>query len=370
MGKSAPQAVRTYQLGTINYSAGGMQSLKLNKGALERFHILNLAATLTVTGANNTAANLALGDEWSALQKLEWVVNGSEVIRSMTGAELWNWNLMMFDAPPQITPTLGDGITANPVINSILYMPWMGVRGAEYRSLDTVLDTSKYADFEMRVTWQNSYTSVNSAATAWGVSPVLSLYTHQSFGVQGAFLPTLQSKLSTIFTGAQTKARINLPPGPVYKGLMVHTSNAAGTVDDSTNLSAIRLKSGSTYYFDLPAIGARKLYNDLRRFPRQFERMFGAAQAANIAAGAAYAQADLVSIKAILAGTGGGGYGRLMNSSNYSNDSWFYIDLTPDGYNTEAVNSQGLSELYVEVDVLAAMKVDILPLMVFPASAA
>jgi hypothetical protein len=302
---------------TVAYSSGNVVEIELGRGAFLKDLALRLTGQPTVTDANNTAAKTKRGDEWGVITKLEVVANGGNVIRSYTGAELWWENLHWYKVHPQVTATLGDSATANPSFDSTLILPFW-IPGS-VRPMDTMLAAQQYDQLKLRVTW-GAYTDINGDASAWTANPSLAVSRLESVPAASTlkFDPSklglwLNTRLQEVYTAANTSAKVRLPTGRVYRGFTLNTATS-GTTDAAAKVTNIKLWNGSQLLLDVSETALHQGY--ILRSGRQ----------------------RTVAKR-----------GTTFNSET----AWHRIDLCPDGYLTESLNSQGFGELYFELNVAA-----------------
>lgn len=326
------QQVRRRKHTSVEFSANNKVSKDLKRGMVIRHLMLRLTGRPTLTNANNTAANTQRGSGWGVVKRIDIVANGSDVIRSISGEALWWYNYLMTGNRPPITSTIGDATTANPTIDMALILPfWMP---NALRSMDTALDTRQLSDLKIEVTW-GTYTDVNSAATAWTSNPTLEVYALESFNVAGPFSQTRFYTIEKTITASNSNEQIKLPVGPMYRGFMIHTTDAG--VDDGDIINNIQLKSGTTVFQDIEYSIARDEMVITQKLLRDVD----------------------------------GGYGTIKYQPSTSSDlnGWYWLELVTDGYMSEAIDTLGFSEFELELDVTiggGATKIEVFPLQVIP----
>lgn len=316
--------------------AGGKQPSNIALAGNLRELFLELTGQLTCTSGNNVSANMLLGDEWGAIQRVDLIANSSDVLASFTGDELWHYNRKWYNANPPIAPAFLNG-AANPSFDSTLIFPlWSPL---SVKPLDTALNTTNLTNLRADITW-NSFTSINSAATGWAVNPVLTVTGYYD---DSAFAPPLLKKIvktTATPTAAQTDYRIDLPVTPQYRSMMINT--VAGGVDDAACISNIQLVSGSTIFADLTECVLREGFRLRNGMPSN-------TLATNATPGVLYTQ-------------------QLRQNVQNNENAWYHLELCPDGYLTEAVNTAGLPEFYLRMNVLKACTINISSTQLFPLS--
>jgi hypothetical protein len=163
--------------GTFVYAGDGNPvTLLLQRANLYRGLGIRLQHQITATAANNTVANTAKGDEWGAISRLRVVVNGTDAIVDLTGDDLYMLNRYGFGVQPRVTPTLGDGVTANPAVDSYLHVPFWALRCR--KPMETAYESWRAGTLQVEITFK-TFTSVNTAATAYTANPQVELYTNE-----------------------------------------------------------------------------------------------------------------------------------------------------------------------------------------------
>lgn len=331
------QDVRRRYQKTIRYQANAQWSEDLGRGMVLRDLYLRLQGQPTVTALNNTQAKTGRGDAWACITKIELIVNNQQVIRSLTGNELWWLNYFMYGTPPGITASIGDGSAANPAFDVSLVLPqWMF---RSIRPMDTALDTRLLSDFKIRITW-GDYTSVNSSATAWTVEPTLEVCSLESSNVTGPFSLQTVYSMSKVITADDSKFQVFLPLNDIYRGFLINTTDA--DVDSGAILNNIKIKSGTVVFDDISSGILQGIDNVLRK---------GGVRSFDGASGAT------------------GKYDSLQRSSSSNIAGWYWIDLVTDGMLSEAIDTLGFSEFYLECDVsvgVGTTRMSILPIQITP----
>lgn len=308
------QQVRTRHQVTVPYSANNMVPKDLGRGMIYREIYIRLQGKITCTAANNTQANTAKGDEWGAAKFITIRANGQDVLRRISGEALWWLNHFLYQGKPAITPTLGDGATADPSFDSVLILPFWMPRSL--RPIDTALDARVLSGLTVEIDW-GDYTSVNSAATAWTTEPTVEVGSLESFGVHGtAFSQWRIWPITQTINATSSDLLVPLPVGPIYRGFLINTTD--GGVDSGSILNEMKLVSGTTVFADQKA-------TVLQQVPRM---RYGL-------------QREVTS----------GAYEADRRSSDSKVEGWYYYDHVTDGYNSEGIDTLGFSEINLDLDV-------------------
>lgn len=318
--------------------SGNKQIIQLNKSLLYRMIYLRLTGATTVIAGSNTAALTMLGDEWGVIKKVELIANGSDVLFSCSGNDLWWMNRYFFDSFPRVTPAIGDGATANPAFDSTLLIPFWSPRAT--KPFDSAFFSGEVTDFRLEITWGN-YTDINSAATAWTTQPNVEVGSNESQLDANTPLPPVLRRLIKYVqqpAGANGAFRVPLDIGPMYRGFLINTTNTAGTSESHGQFTNVKLVSGSTVYVDISESMLKQAQDMFYGLPFGIEKT---------TAGIAYQTTP-----------------RISTSSDLL--SWYCLDLVNDGYLTEAINTANLSELYLEFNVASACTINVLANQLIP----
>lgn len=322
-----PQEVRRRQHATLEYTANAKVSAQLSRGMIIRELGFRLQGRPTVTAPNNTAAKTNKEEEWAILPRIDLIANGSDVIKSLSGEQLWWHAFFHSGVVPPVTATLGDGSTANPTFDSYLPMPFWMPRAV--RPFDTALDARQLSDLKLEITW-GTHSDISDDASGFTTAPTLEVYSLESFNPPGAaaFSQWRQFIIEKTVTAASASFTHKLPVGPVYRGFLINA--VSDDVDVSTILNNVKVKSGTTVYYDLPAEAVALDYRLRNGVP----------------------------IDAV---------GRRSNNSSVA--GWYYVDLVTDGRLSEAVDTLGFAEFELDFDVSAPGTTDklfIVPQQIIP----
>lgn len=309
--------VRRRKQVSLPFSTNNKVTDKLSRGMLYRSLMLRLTGAPTLTGANNTLAKTLAGDEWGVVKKIEIIANGSDVVRTYSGLDLWMINYFTSKVPPRVTAALGDGSTANVPFNSLLRLPFWSPD--TFRPMDTVLDARNMAALEIAVTW-GTFTDINADATAWTTTPVLDVWSEECFNVAGKFAVLRHYPIQGTITASNPALRIPLTVGPMYRGFLMQFRDAG--VDSSAILNNFKLTAGGVNFVDLPG----SVLRESERLAKGRLNVFSSA-----------------------AGTPA--YEKLMKSAKFVQEGWYWYDHLSDGYLMESIDTLGFTEFNIELDV-------------------
>lgn len=332
-----PATVITRRQQAVTYISGNKQVVPITKNLFIRGILLNLTVTPTLTGGNNTVANTVLGDEWGCVSKVEIIANSATVLFSCAGSDLKPLSRIMAGHNPRIQTNLGDGATANPPLDSTVFIPFINPRSK--RPFDTLLFASELSDLRLEVTFTTDWTSINSAATAWTAQPNINVYTReQSAPVDPKsgkiILPQFYRrvlKTPVVFAGANPSFDKQLNTGPIYRGLLLNVTTNA-TTENHASLTNVKVTNGATTYLDIP-------YN-----PQQAK---------------ANQDWDINEFQSVAA-TGIWTQGKGGVATNADPLSWSFIDFCEDGYMSEAIDTQAVGDTFVNMAVGGACTINIL----------
>ena len=328
-----PQQVRHRQQKTIEYSQNNKVSESLGRGMIYRDILLHLTSQPTIAAVDNTAANTLKGDDWAVVKKVQIIANATDVIREYSGVQLWWLNYFLYGPPPRRNPTLGDGATANPSLSSVLRVPF--TMPNSIRPFDTAFDSRKLSDLKVEVTW-GSHTDINASATGFTTDPQITVHSIESFGVSAnsAFATWKHFPIEKTITANEPKFEINLPISGMYRGFLINTEVSGA--DNGNVLNNFKLISGANVFAD---VSEEVLQDD---YPQR---------------------------NALQRGFTGSSYDDLMVGNANSIDGWYFYDHVTDGLNSEAIDTVGLSELKLELDVSVGggtTKLYVVPMNIIP----
>ena len=338
------QQVRRRPQGNVLYQANSKVSIPLSRGMIYRDLYLKFYGTVAITAITNLQANILHGDEWGVIKRIDLIANNTDVLRSISGNQLWWLNYFMYGVPPNITPRIGDE-AADPPWESFLVLPlWMP---RSLRPMDTALDARELSDLKLEITWGDfNDINANVACTGFDVDPVLEVHSLESFGAKGPFSQWRVYAIEKAIAATAAQFQVHLPVGPMYRGFLMNFTEGAGAAiaDTGAILNNFKLISGTTVFADIPA----SLLNVCDRLKQSVSRFWDDA----------------------LAGAAGlGAYDFLRRGSAFNSlEGWYFYDHVTDGYLSESIDTLGFSEFEMELDVTAgaASRVFILPLQIIP----
>jgi len=330
------QQVRRRPQGNVQFQANSKVSISLSRGMIYRELYLKLRGIPTLPAVGNSQAATLIGDEWGIVKRIDLIANNTDVLRSLSGNQLWWLNYFMYGVPPDVTPGIGDEATADPPFASHLVLPlWMP---RSLRPMDTALDARELSDLKLEITW-GQYTDINATATAWATDPVLEVHSLESFGAKGPFSQWRMYAIEKTIAATAAQFQVQLPVGPMYRGFLMNFTDAGKDANDILN--NFKLISGTTVFADIPAL----LLNECDRLRLSCSRFWDDGVAAGV-------------------------YDHLRRGSTYNSlEGWYFYDHVTDGYLSESIDTLGFSEFELELDVTVGAgttKAFILPLQIVP----
>jgi hypothetical protein len=362
---------------TVEHLAGQPVMKPIKRGGLIRELRLRLQHQITCTAANNAVANFKRGDGWAAIERLDIVLNGNEVVRSLSGLELVMMHRACYKKWPRFNTNYGDQLTANPAFDSVLKLPFWLPFGA--RPMDSALNSSLANDMKIVVQWASDQTKINSAASAYTAVPTLEVYSHQSGSPNGnnQNVRTAASKITrNVFqpNAATTSFFADLTPGAMIAGFLINSASAAG-VDEATRINSLKIKAGSTVYWEAPRRILQSFNEDLEIYRsgvsgnKLLDSTTGVANDTVVDVGGAFNQATLnadfadiiTKVNSLMCN-----YSSPIRSADFDQDAWYFINTIPDGWLAEALDTYLLGDFGIEMDVTGASNITIIPIEIFP----
>lgn len=319
---------------TINYSANAKQSEKLDRGFVLREIALKLSVGLTTTVGNAIdATNVSADGLWGVVKNIVLKLNSNTNIRNFTGGDLKLLNYFYYnqgDFPQEANLLIAADSTVT--VESTLIMPiWMV---DSVQPIDTQLDATLLSNLELEIEWGDVADITSATGATISTDPTLQVGTLNTFGIKGPFNTQIVTRQTESNTGVNSKYQIQLATGNMYRSLLIGAQTSAG-VDDPGKIDNIRLFSGGTDFVNVPA---------------DMWDIWSTSRERNVESVNDAGTAD----------------GRFLSDSR-DLDAWFYLDLVTDGHLSETLNSIGMSELKLELDIntsidsLVIVKQEIVP---------
>lgn len=334
------QRVMVHSIDPVPFIASQRQSVDIPRGTLIREIILELSSTISASAGNAiTDANILPGDEWAVISEIRVVANSNQVLRRFSGEQLRMWNYFTYGANARVSPlAVGVAAAGTLAMTSILRIPFWSP--LTHTPVDTLLDTRGMASLKLEVDWGTIASVTSATGAAYTVNPSLKLAMYHQDG-DGVFSATRIYPMRETAVAVNDRKRIQLPVDSMYKAILINTKESdAGFPDAATAgtfISNIKLLSGPTVFYDMPGSMLRD-WGMLRSFVPTIHDDAGAAIDEPFASA-----------------------GTFLNS-------WYYLDLVgPDGYLTEMIDSVGLSEFTLELNVGTLIDVlTVMPFQVYP----
>jgi|LGVE01.1.fsa_nt_gb hypothetical protein len=344
-----PQQVRRRKQVDINYQANSKVSERLSRGMVYRELYLYLTCQPDLLLTENVQALIEQGDEWGVVKRIDIIANNTQVIRSISGNQLWWLNHFMYGVQPPLSVALGNGV-ADPAVCTSLVLPFWMPRSI--RPLDTALDARELSDLKIEVTWGDSTDIAASAAPGFLQEPVLEVHSLECFNINRTFSQWRSYDIVHTVTAANASFQVILPVGPMYRGFMINTTHQAAGVKNPTDtplcLDNFKIKSGTTVYADIPDYILQQVDGWTRA---SINRPY---------------DADVP-------GAVDPGYYDTLRRGDVCNNvnGWYFYDHVTDGYLSEAIDTLGFSEFELELEVAVAgltgpVEIHIMPQQIIP----
>jgi hypothetical protein len=370
---SSPLNKRFYTEFSQTFNQDTTPAIPLTTGYIVKNYILRYSFTLQTTGGTplapvniNQSDILGVGGP-EIFPAVNVLINGTTPLRSLSGRALAMLEFFTTKQPPwqswTITPGgAGNNYNGTAVVEGELIIPWAmaDLMSPLDTSLDTRLMTANSLSIKLNIGDATNITGqaaviVNGSASGIAVE----LLNDAFFGAANGFRPTFTALISQYSVpnttgGAQSRAKLQLPsaePKLNYKAFMVNTQNVFGTQDVDA-VSTFAIKSCNTYLFDNIPPGIWTRYRNTLRgdWPLGFIGPQG-----QVNPYALQVNGGLVPPATNPApGTG------MVNL-----DGWYYMDFSPDGYITSALNTEKIAALFLEAQTNQAAIMTVYPIEIW-----
>lgn len=172
---------------------------------------------------------------FEAIDRIEVIANGSEVIYSLTGVEAYKWQYVhLRRRPPHVWTEVGGAVQ-----ELMLQIPF----GRYLGDPELALDLSRYQSVELRIQFSPTISATTFATGTVTFSAILYTWRQGSYaGQPRGFLRTSQTR---DFTSAASGEDVHeLPRRFPILDLLVHVREAAITPDTDITLAEVREDSG------------------------------------------------------------------------------------------------------------------------------
>jgi hypothetical protein len=140
------------RVGSIPFTENGVQTLDLQRGFLIRSVGMRLQGTVTVAGAAATAANPEA--PFTLVRRIEVIGDGRDTLFNMSGEQLRSWLAMYYGGVPAFSPPNLAGVVGAVGVNTFAaYMPIPFESPLTRVPIDTLLDSRRYENLQLRITW-------------------------------------------------------------------------------------------------------------------------------------------------------------------------------------------------------------------------
>lgn len=364
---------------TVPFTANTRQNVHLIRGGQKRDLALVMSGQLTLTAANNTSANLLMGDEMALLKELKIYGNDGVPLKLVNGSDLPFLTFFETGIWPLPCVQLGDGLTANPTFKTVIPLFFNSSRC--FKPHDSSLDSGSYADLVFELALGN-FTDINASATGFAVTPTFELISHEQQPTDHPYLRKRHYKLTQVVAGAGNY-RFQLDQGPTYRRFLVNTTTGSPAADTPGCFSNVKIVSGGrvkmdtsdTYAFQMPRYRMGTPFNFQQPGPipaaiTSETDAFGTPRTGTIAdVGGAFAQATLNNnfrelsdyvnqLRNFLVTTQQATQPRI--SPKTDNTAWYMIDTVTDSYIMDSLDTEFVASNYLEFAVSQACTINVI----------
>jgi len=191
------------------------------------------------------------------------------------------------------------------------------------KPMDTLLDARKLSDLTIEIQW-GSHTDINGDATAFSGQVVVNSLEAFGIAADAQFSSWRRFEIRQAVSAANERFQIMLPVGDLYRGFLINAKEAGPPISDSPAIiNRLKLISGSTTYVDIDARTLQEMSIARGEHSLQYE--------------------DTILDRQVPF--------RISGDSDYR--GWYWLDLCTDGRLSESIETLGLSEIMLELDVNA-----------------
>ena len=233
---------------TFTYSSNETQSFDLPRNYAYAQLDFRLAGTLTIGTAAGTA--LLNRNPLGLIKKISIIADGKDTIKSITGADAYELNIIDKKVSPELTAT---GLTtAAHAFDAYFTIDFALDKHAKNR-LDTLLQSSRLATFQIEVQWgtdtdmvtKDSGTTLALSSTSLEISAIEVI----GFAQDKGFLLNKEYIIDTTVSASSSELQIDLPVGNSFRRLVIIASDAGVREDDIIN--NLTLKSGTEIFINI-----------------------------------------------------------------------------------------------------------------------
>jgi hypothetical protein len=303
------------RIGSIAYSANEVRSLDLPRSYAYSEIFLRLVADITIITADATAF---LEGAFKLIKRIEIVADGTMTIKSIEGTALAQLNHIL-SGVANSQSAVPESVAANVAMNSFLTVDFAMPRAVS--PIDTLLNSFSFGTLELKITFgdeSDMYSALSANVTINSAS--VEVHSRESLINKGGMI----NKVFTIereVTATSAELQISLPYGNQFRGYLIRSEVDGDPVD--TVINEVSIKNGTDVF--------RKM---------KFSTL------------------------------------QDMNKVDYELESaptgYGFIDFSPDGYLTEALDTKGMTDLLMSFDVTKVAgtnKILIVPIELIPAAA-
>lgn len=332
-GVSAPQRVFVQQEQAPLFQDGSVQRQNLALGSILRNLWVNLQYTLAST---SPTAFSGPADDLIVIQRVRLVANNKLVLVDLTIEQLRRINTFLQQTPPKVTAV---AFGASMAFNTTFQIPLTD--NNTIVPFDSSIDTRNFVNLYLEITWTSGAAAAvtNGTSATFTVTPNLQVFSTRSNGL-GAVIFNTNLLYALLYPNLPVSSKITLSNfniGNIYKGFILNTKTPNSTADLLNAITRVKIYSGAYVYFDMDATTFQTMMREIwvpdfvwvNGVERTFDRYTGA----NL-------------------------------------NAWYWLNLIQDGLLTEAIDTNGLDRLYMDISVATNCDLTILPLETIPAARA
>lgn len=298
-------------IGDIAFASGSTSYLEIPKDYWYRQIGLYLSGTVTIGTANATAVRLE--SPFSLITKIELVMNGKDVVKSLPFYAAYQLTKIRHKTAPVAT---APGLTQAAHAFAAFAMLDLGLFDGQSK-VDTMLKAKGASTLQLAITWASTTLGLvvpDTTTTIAITNGNLHVTTNEAFNVDEKIVFPLNREYSlNLSVNASGTYQLKLPTGNMYWGLLIRTTDN-GALSDSV-LTKLTLKSGTEVF-------------------RYFSNM--------------------AALKQLL---------KVDKAIETLSTGYYWIPFTRDGFLSEALDARLMSELVAEMEITfgTASTVEVFP---------
>lgn len=237
------------RVGQINYVSSGSQTvMNLPRNYNYRSLLCRIAGSVVVSGGSGAGAPHALAS-YKVVRRLEIVVDGRDTILSVDPAALSILNRIDYGCVPAAAHPSNDA-AATYTINASFIIDFQTKRGRN--PIDTLFPAAGLTTFDLIVTWgagADMFTgSVDFTSAAIQTTTTLSVTSFEEIGDASKVIGGLKKIFVTDkdITATSTNFQVDIAPGNLIQSILLHFKDSEVPTD--AVLNAVSFESGTEVY--------------------------------------------------------------------------------------------------------------------------